>query len=40
MSWWVFLAAGVLAWLLALAAISTQSLKAAGENPVRALRYE
>lgn len=40
MSWWVFLAAGILAWVLAFAAISTQSMRAAIENPVRALRYE
>jgi putative ABC transport system permease protein len=39
-SWWVFLLAGLLAILIALLTVSWQSYKAAGKNPVEALRYE
>jgi ABC-type antimicrobial peptide transport system permease subunit len=39
-SWWIFLAAGVSAILIALITISFQSIKAAIANPVRALRGE
>lgn len=38
--WWVFLVAGVLALLIALATITTQALKAALSNPVKSLRTE
>ncbi len=40
LSWWIFIGAGLLAWIFAIVTISIQSLKAAGENPVEALRYE
>jgi ABC-type lipoprotein release transport system permease subunit len=40
MNWWIFLSAGIFAWLLALIAITAQSLKAANENPVESLRFE
>jgi putative ABC transport system permease protein len=39
-SWWVFLAAGVTAILIALMTISFQSIKAAIANPVKSLRTE
>jgi putative ABC transport system permease protein len=38
--WWVFLVAGILAAVIALATISFQALKAAWANPVRSLRSE
>ncbi|HEY1869656.1 MAG TPA: FtsX-like permease family protein, partial [Chitinophagaceae bacterium] len=40
MSWWVFLAAGILATLIALITISFQAVKAAITNPVKSLRTE
>jgi predicted permease len=40
MPWWVFVAAGVLAVLIALLAVSYQSVKAALTNPVKSLRTE
>jgi len=40
LSWWIFLSAGLLAWFLAIAAVSLKSLQAANENPLKALRYE
>jgi putative ABC transport system permease protein len=40
LSWWIFVSAGLLAWLLAFAAVSQKSLQAANENPLKALRYE
>ena len=40
LNWWIFLAAGILAWLFAIAAISIQSLRASRENPIHSLRYE
>jgi ABC-type antimicrobial peptide transport system permease subunit len=39
-SWWIFLAAGISAILIALITISFQSLKAAVANPVKSLRTE
>jgi len=39
-SWWVFLAAGCLAVLIALVTISFQAIKAAIANPVKSLRTE
>ncbi|PWT78261.1 MAG: acetylornithine deacetylase [Bacteroidetes bacterium] len=39
-SWWVFLAAGIIAILIALMTISFQSMKAAMANPVKSLRTE
>jgi len=40
LQWWVFLAAGVIALLIALLTISRQTLKSALSNPVMSLRYE
>jgi ABC-type antimicrobial peptide transport system permease subunit len=39
-SWWIFLAAGISAILIALITISFQSVKAAIANPVKSLRSE
>jgi len=39
-SWWVFVAAGVVALIIAFATISFQSIKAALMNPVKSLRSE
>jgi putative ABC transport system permease protein len=39
-SWWVFVAAGVIALLIALITVSIQSVKAAIANPVKSLRTE
>jgi putative ABC transport system permease protein len=39
-SWWIFLAAGISAILIALITISFQSIKAAMANPVKSLRTE
>lgn len=39
-SWWIFLAAGVLALFVALVTISFQAVKAALSNPVKSLRNE
>jgi putative ABC transport system permease protein len=38
--WWVFVAAGVLAMIVAIATISFQAIKAALSNPVNSLRSE
>ncbi|HYK46731.1 MAG TPA: ABC transporter permease [Parafilimonas sp.] len=38
--WWVFLVAGTIALLIALLTVSTQAIKAATANPVKALRTE
>jgi ABC-type antimicrobial peptide transport system permease subunit len=40
LAWWVFAAAGVLAFLIAFVTISIQALKAALANPVKSLRSE
>jgi putative ABC transport system permease protein len=40
MSWWVFALTGVIAFVVALLTVSWQSYRAAGKNPVEALRYE
>ncbi len=39
-SWWVFIASGLIAMVFALATISWQSWRAASRNPVEALKYE
>lgn len=38
--WWVFILAGATAMVIALLTVGFQSYKAAGKNPVEALRYE
>jgi putative ABC transport system permease protein len=38
--WWVFVVAGMIALLIALITVSTQAIKAATANPVKALRTE
>ena len=38
--WWVFLLAGIIAMVIALATISVQAIRAAVSNPVKALRSE
>jgi len=40
LSWWIFALAGIIALGIALLTVSWNSLKAAGRNPVEALRYE
>jgi putative ABC transport system permease protein len=40
LSWWVFVAAGFIALVIALLTVSWQSWRAATRNPVEALRYE
>ena len=39
-SWWVFVLAGLLAFVIALLTVSTQAIKAAIANPVKSLRME
>jgi len=39
-SWWIFIAAGLLALLIALITVSLQAIKAAIANPIRSLRTE
>jgi putative ABC transport system permease protein len=38
--WWIFGLAGILALLIAFLTVCWQSYRAAGKNPVEALRYE
>jgi putative ABC transport system permease protein len=38
--WWLFLASWALVSVVVLLTVSLQTLKAAGANPVNALRYE
>jgi putative ABC transport system permease protein len=38
--WWVFIAAGIIAVLIALTTVSFQAMKAALSNPVKSLRTE
>lgn len=40
LSWWVFLSAGIIAFIIAFATISFQAVKAANMNPVKSLRSE
>jgi putative ABC transport system permease protein len=40
LSWWVFVAAGAAALLMAFLTVSVQSYKAASRNPVESLKYE
>jgi ABC-type antimicrobial peptide transport system permease subunit len=40
MSWWIFVAAGITAMVIAMLTISFQSIKAATANPVKSLRNE
>jgi putative ABC transport system permease protein len=40
MPWWVFIAAGIVAAIIALLTISFQAIKAAVANPVKSLRTE
>jgi putative ABC transport system permease protein len=39
-TWWIFLAAGIIAALIALFTISFQAIRAAIANPVKSLRTE
>jgi putative ABC transport system permease protein len=39
-SWWILLAAGIIAMLIALITVSFQAIKAAVSNPVESLRSE
>lgn len=40
LSWWIFVAAGLVSLFVALCTVSWQSWRAASKNPVEALRYE
>ena len=40
MAWWIFVMAGVIAWVIAFATIGFQSIKAAMVNPAKSLRAE
>lgn len=40
MNWWIFIAAGIVALLIALVTVASQAIKAAVANPVKALRAE
>ena len=39
-SWWIFLVTGLIAFVISILSVITQSYKAATKNPVEALRYE
>jgi putative ABC transport system permease protein len=39
-SWWTFILAGLISWLISLITISLHAIKAATANPVESLRYE
>jgi len=39
-SWWMFVLAGSIALVIALATVSFQAIKAATANPAESLRYE
>jgi putative ABC transport system permease protein len=39
-AWWIFIAAGVIALMIALVTVSSQAIKAALSNPVNSLRTE
>ncbi|MEJ7830696.1 MAG: hypothetical protein WKF91_20970, partial [Segetibacter sp.] len=39
-TWWTFMAAGIIALLIALLTVSFQAIKAAISNPVKSLRTE
>ena len=40
MKLWIFLIAGLIAFLIAVITVSFQAIKAANANPVKSLRYE
>jgi putative ABC transport system permease protein len=40
LTWWIFVLAGLIVFVIALLTVSWQSLRAATKNPVEALRYE
>jgi putative ABC transport system permease protein len=40
LSWWIFILAGTIAFIIAFSTVSWQSWRAATKNPVEALRYE
>lgn len=40
LSWWVFIIAGAIAFLVAIATVCWQALRAASRNPVESLKYE
>lgn len=40
LNWWIFISAGIIAFLIAILTVSLQSWRTATRNPVEALRYE
>jgi putative ABC transport system permease protein len=40
LQWWMFATAGIIAFIIAIATLSIQAIKAAIENPVKSLRTE
>jgi putative ABC transport system permease protein len=40
LSWWIFLLAGALSFIIVLLTVSGQTFKAASRNPIEALKYE